>query len=131
ESCPIDLPEGTPVARMYQRSGSAAVGARAPGSPSISTMRHASAPGLHRGRRPAGRWPAPVRCGRSGLRTLDGVGTRVLAAMSGGVDSPVAAARAVGAGHDVTRVHLALSPAPARTAPAGGPDAAPPGPRTS
>jgi tRNA-specific 2-thiouridylase len=38
---------------------------------------------------------------------------RVLAAMSGGVDSAVAAARAVDAGHDVTGVHLALSPAPA------------------
>ncbi|WP_298992758.1 tRNA 2-thiouridine(34) synthase MnmA [uncultured Pseudokineococcus sp.] len=49
---------------------------------------------------------------------------RVLAAMSGGVDSAVAAARAVDAGHDVVGVHLALSrgsagdgaasPAPAR-----------------
>jgi tRNA-specific 2-thiouridylase len=38
---------------------------------------------------------------------------KVLAAMSGGVDSAVAAARAVDAGHDVTGVHLALSPAPA------------------
>jgi tRNA-specific 2-thiouridylase len=35
---------------------------------------------------------------------------RLLAAMSGGVDSAVAAALAVGAGHDVTGVHLALSP---------------------
>jgi tRNA-specific 2-thiouridylase len=34
---------------------------------------------------------------------------RVLAALSGGVDSAVAAARAVDAGHDVTAVHLALS----------------------
>jgi tRNA-uridine 2-sulfurtransferase len=34
---------------------------------------------------------------------------RVLAAMSGGVDSAVAAARAVDAGHEVTGVHLALS----------------------
>ncbi|HMA46458.1 MAG TPA: tRNA 2-thiouridine(34) synthase MnmA [Frankiaceae bacterium] len=34
---------------------------------------------------------------------------RVLAAMSGGVDSAVATARAVDAGHDVTGVHLALS----------------------
>ena len=38
---------------------------------------------------------------------------RVLAAMSGGVDSAVAAARAVEAGHDVTGVHLALSSNPA------------------
>lgn len=37
---------------------------------------------------------------------------RVLAAMSGGVDSAVAAARAVDAGHDVVGVHLALSTAP-------------------
>ena len=37
---------------------------------------------------------------------------RVLAAMSGGVDSAVAAARAVDAGHDVTGVHLALSRMP-------------------
>jgi tRNA-specific 2-thiouridylase len=35
---------------------------------------------------------------------------RLLAAMSGGVDSAVAAALAVEAGHDVTGVHLALSP---------------------
>ena len=37
---------------------------------------------------------------------------RVLAAMSGGVDSAVAAARAAEAGHDVTGVHLALSANP-------------------
>ncbi|MCW2644855.1 MAG: tRNA-uridine 2-sulfurtransferase [Pseudonocardiales bacterium] len=37
---------------------------------------------------------------------------KVLAAMSGGVDSAVAAGRAVDAGHDVTGVHLALSAAP-------------------
>ena len=34
---------------------------------------------------------------------------RVIAAMSGGVDSAVAAARAVDSGHDVTGIHLALS----------------------
>ena len=38
---------------------------------------------------------------------------RLLAAMSGGVDSAVAAARAVDSGHEVTGVHLALSPSPA------------------
>ena len=38
---------------------------------------------------------------------------RLLAALSGGVDSAVAAALAVEAGHDVTAVHLALSAAPA------------------
>ena len=38
---------------------------------------------------------------------------RLLAALSGGVDSAVAAALAVEAGHDVTAVHLALSSAPA------------------
>jgi tRNA-specific 2-thiouridylase len=37
---------------------------------------------------------------------------RVLAAMSGGVDSAVAAARAVAAGHEVVGVHLALSETP-------------------
>ena len=37
---------------------------------------------------------------------------RVLAAMSGGVDSSVAAARMTEAGHDVVGVHLALSQAP-------------------
>ncbi|MGH4022892.1 MAG: tRNA 2-thiouridine(34) synthase MnmA [Pseudonocardiaceae bacterium] len=46
---------------------------------------------------------------------------RVLAAMSGGVDSAVAAARVIDAGHDVTGVHLALSahPATLRTAARG------------
>ena len=38
---------------------------------------------------------------------------KVLAALSGGVDSAVAAARAVDAGHEVTAVHLALSSTPA------------------
>jgi tRNA-specific 2-thiouridylase len=38
---------------------------------------------------------------------------KVLAALSGGVDSAVAAARVVEAGHDVTAVHLALSAKPA------------------
>jgi len=37
---------------------------------------------------------------------------KVLAALSGGVDSSVAAARCVAAGHDVVGVHLALSKAP-------------------
>jgi tRNA-uridine 2-sulfurtransferase len=37
---------------------------------------------------------------------------KILAAMSGGVDSAVAAARAVDAGHDVTGVHLALAKNP-------------------
>ncbi|HEY3895563.1 MAG TPA: tRNA 2-thiouridine(34) synthase MnmA [Pseudonocardiaceae bacterium] len=37
---------------------------------------------------------------------------KVLAAMSGGVDSAVAAARAVAAGHEVVGVHLALSAQP-------------------
>ena len=34
---------------------------------------------------------------------------RVLAALSGGVDSSVAAARLVDAGHEVVGIHLALS----------------------
>ena len=38
---------------------------------------------------------------------------KVIAAMSGGVDSAVAAARAVDAGHEVTGIHLALSRNPA------------------
>ncbi|MGF1662068.1 MAG: tRNA 2-thiouridine(34) synthase MnmA, partial [Kineosporiaceae bacterium] len=45
---------------------------------------------------------------------------KVLAAMSGGVDSAVAAARAVDEGHDVVGVHLALSRDPG-TGPPGAP----------
>src|SRR6202522_4874769 len=41
------------------------------------------------------------------------MGLKVLAAMSGGVDSATAAARAADAGHEVTGVHLALSKNPA------------------
>ena len=37
---------------------------------------------------------------------------KVIAAMSGGVDSAVAAARVVDAGHEVIGVHLALSSNP-------------------
>ena len=40
---------------------------------------------------------------------------KVVAALSGGVDSAVAAARAVDAGHEVTGVHLALSRSPRAT----------------
>ena len=43
----------------------------------------------------------------------------LVAALSGGVDSSVAAARAVDAGHDVVGVHLALSPSSNRSAQAG------------
>ncbi len=49
---------------------------------------------------------------RQVLRAEEGATMRVLAAMSGGVDSAVAAAQAVDAGHDVTGVHLALSASP-------------------
>ena len=45
---------------------------------------------------------------------------KVLAAMSGGVDSSVAAARMVDAGHEVVGVHLALSHAPGHYAPGRG-----------
>ncbi|WP_241266174.1 tRNA 2-thiouridine(34) synthase MnmA [Streptomyces boncukensis] len=51
----------------------------------------------------AGTTTAPASAGRP---------LRVLAAMSGGVDSAVAAARAAEAGHEVTGVHLALSENP-------------------
>ena len=44
--------------------------------------------------------------------TRNGGAVRVLAAMSGGVDSAVAAARMVEAGHEVVGVHLALSKNP-------------------
>ena len=71
-------------------------------------------PHQHRGRRRrARRGDRPGRrAGPRGRRPASGVGRPAegaLAAMSGGVDSAVAAARAVEAGHDVTGIHLALS----------------------
>ena len=51
--------------------------------------------------------PSPASAARPGKPRADPV--RVLAAMSGGVDSAVAAARAAEAGHDVTGIHLALA----------------------
>ena len=59
-------------------------------------------------RRCPGWWSGP-----DGSRPGDAATVKLLAAMSGGVDSAVAAALAVEAGHDVTGVHLALSSAPA------------------
>ena len=60
--------------------------------------------------------PHPPRLRRErwrAARSLEAMsGLRVLAAMSGGVDSATAAARAVDAGHEVTGVHLALSANP-------------------
>ena len=55
---------------------------------------------------------AVARARQAALATAGVVAMRVLAAMSGGVDSSVAAARMVDAGHDVVGVHLALSQAP-------------------
>ena len=58
--------------------------------------------------------PAAVdRARQAALASSGAAGAmRVLVAMSGGVDSSVAAARMVDAGHDVVGVHLALSAAP-------------------
>ena len=61
--------------------------------------------------RGAARRRGPGPAGRAGQRGTE-VAMRVLVAMSGGVDSSVAAARMVDAGHDVVGVHLALSSAP-------------------
>ena len=55
---------------------------------------------------------AVARARQAALATAGVSPMRVLAAMSGGVDSSVAAARMVDAGHDVVGVHLALSHAP-------------------
>ncbi len=57
------------------------------------------------------RWPG-ASSGPGGAGLDRDAAMKVLAAMSGGVDSAVAAARAVDAGHDVTGVHLALSSNP-------------------
>ena len=74
---------------------------------------------VHRGRRrrpgrrrsrPWSSAPAAPACVGRGADAGEGPAVRVLAAMCGGVDSAVAAARAVDAGHDVVGVHLALSP---------------------
>ena len=57
--------------------------------------------------------PAAVeRARQAALASAGASAMRVLVAMSGGVDSSVAAARMVDAGHDVVGVHLALSSAP-------------------
>ena len=66
-----------------------------------------------RHRRPRRGHRAGRRAGAGGPGALRVPSMKVVAAMSGGVDSAVAAARAVEAGHDVTGVHLALSRNPA------------------
>lgn len=53
-----------------------------------------------------------MNAGPAGSPVTEAGPLRVLAALSGGVDSAVAAARAVEAGHDVTAVHLALARSP-------------------
>ena len=66
--------------------------------------------GRRRGpRRPAGRRRARPPRVQAGSVGGDEVLMRVVAAMSGGVDSAVAAARMLDAGHEVVGVHLALS----------------------
>ena len=81
-----------------------------------STQEDVDALGGGRSARPSSAPVAPASPLRAHTRSKTMSSLRVLAAMSGGVDSAVAAARAVDAGHDVTGVHLALSPTPARTA---------------
>ena len=82
------------------------IGSAAPGA-SVATVSHVITPwgymsrGLSRCMQPD---VSPFVL--AGLHSRD---MRVLAAMSGGVDSSVAAARLVEAGHDVVGVHLALS----------------------
>src|SRR6478736_170541 len=63
-------------------------------------------------RRSARWWSAPAPPRHAEVGRVES-GLKVVAAMSGGVDSAVAAARAVEAGHEVTGVHLALSRNPA------------------
>ena len=72
-------------------------------------------PHQHRRRRRRAASPRSARAstGPARLVTRWCADVRVIAAMSGGVDSAVAAARAVEAGHDVTGIHLALSRNPA------------------
>ncbi len=76
-----------------------------PGAQQHRRRRRGGAGGVARCRR-----ACPAGC--AGQRGAGEVDMRVLVAMSGGVDSSVAAARMVDAGHDVVGVHLALSSAP-------------------
>ena len=73
---------------------------------------------VRRRRRAAGaaRRGRPGPAGRAGQFGAGRSAMRVLAAMSGGVDSSVAAARMVDAGHEVVGVHLALSQRAGRVA---------------
>ena len=84
--------------------------------PQLDRGRRRRRRGASAGRRSGPRAPGARAPARAALAAL----VRVLAAMSGGVDSAVAAARAVDAGHDVVGVHLALS-AQARDAARGRP----------
>src|SRR6188508_2282549 len=81
----------TPAPRSASRSGTR------PPPPTSTPWSRRSVPPSNARRRPA-RW--------RGSEVGD---MKVLAAMSGGVDSAVAAARVAEAGHDVTGIHLALS----------------------
>src|SRR5699024_7297085 len=78
------------------------------GLPALHSGTHLYPPGrggVGRGHRPRRGTCAGGRAGREPAM-------KVLAAMSGGVDSALAAALAVEAGHDVTGVHMALSRTP-------------------
>src|SRR5690606_29525517 len=104
----------SPLSKMQENPGVSCIGPlkwRGVGgtTPAISTLRGGCEGGCEGADTGADAGAADATAQHAAARPAYPGEVKILAAMSGGVDSAVAAARAVEAGHEVVGVHLALS----------------------